>query len=199
MTTLHMVSVSGGKDSTATLLLALDKVPRNQIMAIRFSLRTALVGAVILSLSGCLHRSSNEAVHANVVRKASPCVHQIMVDYAKTKGELLTYKQYRHAKYSCRMLAKVQRKMREYPANSCVDKAAIQILHATSEQRIAWVGMPFDQCDIANSYCTYGNGVGIKYPSLHQLLSWSSIKQSCRRKANTKAQIVVLAALRSAA
>ncbi|MHB8322636.1 MAG: phosphoadenosine phosphosulfate reductase domain-containing protein [Acidithiobacillus sp.] len=34
MTTLHVVSVSGGKDSTATLLLALDKVPRNQIMAI---------------------------------------------------------------------------------------------------------------------------------------------------------------------
>ena len=34
MTTLHVVSVSGGKDSTATLLLALNKVPRNQIMAI---------------------------------------------------------------------------------------------------------------------------------------------------------------------
>jgi 3'-phosphoadenosine 5'-phosphosulfate sulfotransferase (PAPS reductase)/FAD synthetase len=30
----HVVSVSGGKDSTATLLLALNKVPRNQIVAI---------------------------------------------------------------------------------------------------------------------------------------------------------------------
>ena len=30
----HVVSVSGGKDSTATLLLALDKVPRDQIVAI---------------------------------------------------------------------------------------------------------------------------------------------------------------------
>ena len=30
----HVISVSGGKDSTATLLLALERVPREQIVAI---------------------------------------------------------------------------------------------------------------------------------------------------------------------
>lgn len=34
MKTMHVISVSGGKDSTATLLLALSRVPREQITAI---------------------------------------------------------------------------------------------------------------------------------------------------------------------
>lgn len=34
MTTMHVVSVSGGKDSTATLLLALNRVPRENLRAI---------------------------------------------------------------------------------------------------------------------------------------------------------------------
>lgn len=60
--------------------------------AIRFTLRTALVGAVFLALSRC-YPSSDEAVPATVVRNASPCVHRFMVDYAKRHNKLLTDKQ----------------------------------------------------------------------------------------------------------
>lgn len=155
------------------------------------TLRTIMIGVAALALSGC-YLSGNESISAHAVQRASPCVRQFMAAYAEKYDELLTYTKLGRAKYACRLLAEVRQKKQAYPANGCVGKRARYELRATPAQMVSWLAYPSKIGFLGNYYA-----IGYE-PSIHNLISWSSLRGACRGKANTAAQVAALESLKSA-
>ncbi len=146
--------------------------------------RTFTLG-LMFGLSGCglgAYRAA-EVVTPAEVQHASPCVRQFMVDYARTYNNLLTHLQFKRAVFACRLLATVQREQRGYPADGCIGEAARRELHATPAQRLSWL-----------KYFRYTGGTA---PSVRNLLSWASLKQSCLGKLSTESQVAALDRLKN--